>query len=293
MKLYAPSYYLHFKCIADKCKHSCCVGWEIDIDPDTLQVYESLEHPYSATLRNSIDYDETPHFRLCENDRCPHLRVDGLCELILQLGENNLCEICREHPRFYHQTAHGMEVGIGMSCEEACRIILNSDYLIFTELQELPDEQENIPFDVHPLRERAYEILSSAHPYSERLKLLVDAFDITLASDEQVKKTLASLEYLDETHRELFACYTSDTAFPAILEQEAERILAYLIFRHCSPVWCEADFCTALRFCLTCERLLASMVQKTGVATVSEHASILSEEIEYSEDNTDALMHIW
>ena len=31
MKLYAPKYYNEFKCIADKCTHSCCVGWEIDM----------------------------------------------------------------------------------------------------------------------------------------------------------------------------------------------------------------------------------------------------------------------
>ena len=39
MKLYAPAYYKNFKCIADKCEHSCCVGWEIDIDKETLDKY--------------------------------------------------------------------------------------------------------------------------------------------------------------------------------------------------------------------------------------------------------------
>ena len=35
MKLIAPDYYNKFSCIADKCRHSCCVGWEIDIDENT------------------------------------------------------------------------------------------------------------------------------------------------------------------------------------------------------------------------------------------------------------------
>ena len=42
-KLYAPSYYKNFTCIADKCKHSCCVGWEIAIDKTTLNKYEALD----------------------------------------------------------------------------------------------------------------------------------------------------------------------------------------------------------------------------------------------------------
>jgi len=42
MKLSAPKYYGSFKCIADKCQNSCCVGWEIDLDPITLDKYSSL-----------------------------------------------------------------------------------------------------------------------------------------------------------------------------------------------------------------------------------------------------------
>ena len=31
-----PDFYRDFHCIADRCSDSCCIGWEIDIDPDTL-----------------------------------------------------------------------------------------------------------------------------------------------------------------------------------------------------------------------------------------------------------------
>ena len=36
-----PRYYSDFKCIADKCRHSCCVGWEIDVDERTLVRYRA------------------------------------------------------------------------------------------------------------------------------------------------------------------------------------------------------------------------------------------------------------
>ena len=126
MKLYAPKYYKQFKCIADKCRHSCCVGWEIDVDPDAMEKYASLSGGYSGKIRASIDVGETPHFRLAENEKCPHLDEHGLCRIISEYGEGFLCDICREHPRFYNDTIHGKEVGIGMSCEEAARIILSS-----------------------------------------------------------------------------------------------------------------------------------------------------------------------
>ena len=44
MKLYAPTYYKNFKCIADACEHSCCIGWEIDIDPEALEKYENCNY---------------------------------------------------------------------------------------------------------------------------------------------------------------------------------------------------------------------------------------------------------
>ena len=42
MKIVKPDYYDSFRCIADKCRHSCCIGWEIDIDEDTLDLYENI-----------------------------------------------------------------------------------------------------------------------------------------------------------------------------------------------------------------------------------------------------------
>ena len=82
MKLLAPEYYKDFKCIADRCLHSCCVGWEIDVDDGTMEKYESLSEGYGAEILKSIDKEETPHFRLSENDRCPHLDGRGLCRII-------------------------------------------------------------------------------------------------------------------------------------------------------------------------------------------------------------------
>ena len=35
MTLIYPATADAFRCIADACRHTCCKGWEIDIDPDT------------------------------------------------------------------------------------------------------------------------------------------------------------------------------------------------------------------------------------------------------------------
>lgn len=297
MKLYAPSYYLAFTCIADKCRHSCCIGWEIDVDPQTLDTYQTMTHPYGETVRKSISYRETPHFRLGDKDRCPHLNDHGLCNIILHAGEGYLCEICREHPRFYHETAGGREVGLGMACEEACRLILSwEDYCTFIPIDEDGEEAEPVFFDTLPHREKLYAILSDTTvPYSGRVQAISRAWDVTplLLPDGEWRTLLASLEYLHEEHRTLFACFSSASYVPPSLESSMERFLAYLIFRHLTPAWDEADFRAALGFCLFCHQLLASMLHAYPEQSILHLARILSEEIEYSPDNTDTIKTVF
>ena len=174
MKLYAPLYYKNFKCIADRCEHSCCVGWEIDIDENTLEKYKNLNSGYGAVINESISYDNTPHFKLCDRDRCPHLDGQGLCKIILNEGEDCLCDICREHPRFYNFTSV-CEVGVGLSCPEAARMVLSCpDYDIFEEIGETHAQEEELFFDGRAERKKIYSVLKNTdRPYSSRLEKFI------------------------------------------------------------------------------------------------------------------------
>ena len=58
MEIYAPEYYERFKCIADKCKHSCCVDWEIDVDEKTHEKYKSLDNEFGKSILANIECDE-------------------------------------------------------------------------------------------------------------------------------------------------------------------------------------------------------------------------------------------
>ena len=296
MELFAPSYYQEFTCIADRCRHSCCIGWEIDVDEDTLDAYEGLTSDIGKRILQSIDLDGCPHFRLSAGERCPHLDEGGLCRIILTLGEDYLCDICREHPRFYHLTPHGMEVGLGMACEEACRLILSHEaYWNFSKVGEVGGENSFADFDASLPRGRIYEILSDKScPYPERLARLYATYGVTpgVCSDADWRRLLASLEYLDEEHRSLFGCYSLSVCVPCEHEVLLERALAYFIFRHCSDALDEDAFSASLGVAFFFERLLASMIAAREGCTVAEtltFARILSEELEYSEENTEAV----
>ena len=313
MKLFAPSYYKKFKCIADKCTHSCCVGWEIDVDDDALAVYESLSEGYGKEIKNSIDFSGTPHFKLELNDRCPHLDETGLCKIIKNYGEGFLCHICSEHPRFYNNTSKGMEVGLGMSCEEAARIILTADS--FGEVVEIEKDSrdENIaPLNLiesdteineeqingfNPLehRQMIFDLLSDdSLGYIEKLEYVSKKYKISplIYTDGEWRKVISSLEYLEENHKKMFLNYSSSVLHTPKYEKYLLRFLAYFVFRHCTEAWDEKEFSSNLGFCLFCERLFFSILDFTRCNTLIEAieiARIISEELEYSEENTEAV----
>jgi len=114
-----PDFYDDFHCLAAACRHSCCVGWEIDVDGDSLDYYQSIAGELGEELRRQIALEPSPHFRLGAGERCPFLQQDGLCRLICELGEDSLCDICALHPRFFEEIGEDELWGLGLSCEAA------------------------------------------------------------------------------------------------------------------------------------------------------------------------------
>lgn len=303
MKLYAPRYYADFSCIADRCRHNCCVGWEIDIDPDTARLYEGMSEGYGACIAQSMDTStEPPHFRLTREERCPHLDASGLCRIILSLGEEALCEICREHPRFYHRTTVGLEVGIGMACEEASRVILSSpDYARMIQIDEWETEEGIFMSDFNPLEHRArvYRSLSDTDvEYSARLTEIAHEYGVTptALTDAKWREVLSGLEYLEEDDRARFAVYSNNEETPSSLAPLLERALAYFVFRHCSDACDKEEFRASLGLALFLERLLCAVARNEGretLADVADIARVISAELEYSEENTEAIRRVF
>ncbi|MCI7601425.1 MAG: flagellin lysine-N-methylase, partial [Megasphaera sp.] len=126
-----PDFYGRFRCKAGACQHTCCRGWDIDIDDVTADYYQQLEGPLGEGIRQHIaDGPDGWHFCLTAEGNCPFLRSDGLCQLIRQAGDDILCDICALHPRFFQVVENGggqdIELGgVGLCCEAACELLLS------------------------------------------------------------------------------------------------------------------------------------------------------------------------
>ncbi len=132
MKNTFPNYYKDFCCIADKCPDTCCAGWEVVVDGDSLEKYSSLKGNYADILRNriTVDSDGDSIFAPVKG-KCPFLLDNGLCEMYIEIGKESLCRTCRLFPRHITYFGARIETGISLSCPEAARLILQDKKIEF------------------------------------------------------------------------------------------------------------------------------------------------------------------
>lgn len=195
MKGCRPIYYDRFRCIAGACKDSCCIGWEIDVDDEKREYYQSVSGELGERLRSCIDWQEGHFILQGKEERCPFLNTENLCDLIIGLGEESLCEICREHPRFYDWYDNYTEVGLGLCCEEAARLLLESeDKLRFLQDSYVdPEPWINILFSARDtafsiLQDRTCSVWERLYVFSNYIEELQDCIEFN--SMEEAEETV-------------------------------------------------------------------------------------------------------
>lgn len=303
MKTVAPDYYRDFHCKAGDCRHTCCAGWEIDIDEETYAYYKSLDGSLAKKLTDSISDDGTPHFILQGKDeRCPMLTDGGLCEIISAYGEAALCQICADHPRFRNFYCDRTEIGLGLCCEAAGELILGKKDKV--KLIPLSDDGENEPTDsrdsrLFEKRDRIIEILQNRQlPVAERMTQVLSENGIT---DKRSLKELAELflsfERLDErwTDRLLKlkdAGFMPDRRLNEGGQIIAEQFAVYLIYRHTPYLNSKSALLSVNALYRVFEGLCLLELDENGGLDLDEAveiARLISSEVEYSDENTKAL----
>ena len=319
MQLIAPDYYNQFQCIADRCIHSCCIGWEIDIDRDTREKYRCLSGSFADRLNHSIcDDDEGAHFQLDAQERCPMLNKSGLCDLITNLGEDMLCQICADHPRFRNFFSGRTEIGLGFCCEAAVQlalfrreptrfIILSDDGAIDLKAARHPllRSEKIVPIDIRLpqdeetlLKQRDFliSILQNRNiPLHTRLEQVLQAVGMSLPPSDW-EKVYRSLEQLDDAwDARLSRLKGKDLSVPLpIYDAHAiplEQLAVYLLFRHLPGALEDGDLAGRAAFCVLSVRVIAALCpEECSDGTLAEIVRMYSAEIEYSQQNIDALL---
>lgn len=303
MNLIAPDYYPDFSCIAGKCNHSCCIGWEIDIDSDTYEYYKSIPHPFGTRLAKSISTEGgEPHFVLSEKERCPFLNGDNLCDIILNLGEESLCNICDDHPRYRNFFTHRTEIGLGLCCEAAGMLILSrtqkTHLITLEENNSEADENDELFFGY---RQQLFDLLQDrTKPFDERIEDVLSycGAEFPHRTYSEWADIYLRLERLDSAWTDILEnLRTLDAPHPLSgLDTAFEQLAVYFICRHLPDAMWDGRMKERILFAvLGCHiiRGLCSMHEANhgmvGIEDMAEYARMYSSEIEYCEENMEAL----
>lgn len=303
LKYIYPKYYDAFSCIKGDCKHSCCKGWEIDIDKEHLEAFQNTDGSIGKKLRESISLEGNPHFILDEQERCPFLNTEGLCDLIIALGKECLCDICKEHPRFYNCFEDRTEVGLGLCCEAACRLILkqNPAEELYPSTTSSDDTAQNRDALLRLVQKEGTQPRTLQKKILEHLgqeKLPLNSADFA--------GILLKLERMDAQWTKILELYLSNKgnlnlqAFESVMGNrlfEFENILTYLIWRYYSSANTEEEAglygLLALQVCQLLFELGATLFEVYGhfdFEDMVELTRLFSSEIEYSDENPEILL---
>ena len=222
-----PSFYDKFLCKAGDCLHSCCIqNWDIDIDDGTAEKYKQTDGPLGDELRNAmISGSDGFRFIMTEEGCCPFFDDNGLCRIVLEKGDDYLCDICAMHPRFFVYVSDFELSGVGLSCEKSVELLLSEEGpLSFTT------EKGNDFFDLPAILEAldfsptAEEIIFTPRIDKKYYENLLSFLKKTEAIDEAWTSRLASLV------KDLPFAEEKVTAFPKN-PSALSRVYQYILYR--------------------------------------------------------------
>ena len=304
MKQFEFNYSKKFSCIGSECKHNCCIGWQIDIDKKSLSLYQELsktDDRFNPSCFSGKTFNLNSVFSLSLG-RCPFLDKDNLCHIIKNYGEKSLCKTCKTHPRFKNFFSDRVETGLGLYCEEACKIILSLKPKMKEVL--IKDNQKGAtlsPFEkkVLSFRKKVLSIVQNRKlGINQRLCALNDLANIDLNKKSfnewlNVYKKLDALKVNEFGFDQIKPC-ESFALLEKDFEREFEQLLSYLAYRHLSRAIDKLDLRVRLAFILLSFKMINhifSLQTEKTLENLIEVCRFYSSEIETSDDNIYSLLN--
>ncbi|MFR4826725.1 MAG: flagellin lysine-N-methylase [Veillonella nakazawae] len=291
-----PTFYHTFQCKANQCHHTCCQKWTIDVDEETAKLYQTLPTPLGEDLRKFMTVDDEGYYFMFSDKQptCPLLREDGLCRVVLELGEDSLCDTCHMHPRFYKYIEDLELCGVGLSCEESVEKLLatEGDQLQFT----IEDDDCKFTAEDRPVLENIFDLLAlginpaicqftlnhSIHYCQE----LVTIYKKTEPIDEEWTKQVAHLEAMLSSTT---ASTTMDLLKADTIDVSAlNKVYQYILYRQIDML-AEYSLESLVRYAFDATVFIALLTHQFG--NLPEQIRRWSEQIEYDEDNVAFLFN--
>lgn len=132
-----PDYYNDFSCLADTCPDTCCKGWNIEIEPDTLEKWQA-----DQTLAPAIaQTDGRCHIGMQHDGICPFLNEQKLCRIVIEKGDAMIPKICRDFPRQFTELGTVTQKSISLRCAPVMDLLWKKDMFQYTGSASFPAKE--------------------------------------------------------------------------------------------------------------------------------------------------------
>lgn len=140
---------LDFRCLADRCEDTCCVGLRVPVTEDRLWRLRTgvKGSPDEAHVESLLEENpegppsERAFIKMQPDGRCPFLDTEKLCSLQRQHGEKVLPDPCVTFPRIVWRWNEQVEVAGSLACPEMARLLLLEE----GALEQVPGPLEQVP----------------------------------------------------------------------------------------------------------------------------------------------------
>lgn len=167
-----------FSCLAGRCPDTCCGGWNVGIEEESLEWYASMEGELGKRIRIAIDWEEECFLQ--KDGHCVLMDAEGLCPIHRELGGDALPDTCREYPRHVEEYENVREYSLSLSCPEAARMLLEKEEKMSFYEEEDENEEEFEEFDrelygyLRKARELFLQILQNRNiPVRRRIEIIL------------------------------------------------------------------------------------------------------------------------
>lgn len=311
-----------FKCLMGSCPSSCCEMWQIAVDENSLNYYNSLNTPYGEFIRENLCEEDGDVCFKVKGNRCAFLTDEGLCQMHSKIGAEHMAETCRKYPEFTVETQDYILKGQCVSCPYiAEKLLKNTDFTKLSVTGESGNSFENFIFGKI---KSAIEIANEDIDFQEKTKKLLSFGEVSQGEIEskfntesvfingddknidQYLATLNTLEVLTDRWKSLLERlnnfqFNEDNInnfkdYMKNRNREYGNILSYFIYKYCMGSADDNNFYMYIKFSV----ILTKIIYMTGVMVFSENKKFTAEnqseilylvgkEIEHNEENLNTV----
>lgn len=301
-----PAYYKKFRCIADKCPDSCCKDWDVVVDKESEEFYNTVGGEIGKRLREVMvtDSDGDRIFTL-ENGRCPFWNKDKLCDIYKELGEEHLCSTCKSFPRISQDFGAFTEHNLSFACPEAARLMLEeknayADFSCEYDLSGYEYDKDILDFLLKARQETVNILSGNIISFPERLSRCLEYNSSVQAeldgyvseqnpcySLEAIFELHGRLEYINPKFREIILS-NREPLFDVSADKDFEKLAFYFIYRYYLRAVDTYKVLDTLQR-IVCAYVVISSIELKYVQSRTSLMQIYSKEIEHSYENYELM----